>query len=233
MNDGPDIRANLDSVRLRVDRAARRSGRDPSEITLVAVTKTVPVHLIEEAIRLGVTDIGENRVQEARAKFGAIQETVRWHMVGRLQSNKVGHALKIFELIHSLDRLSLASELDRIAGASGRPARVLVQVNVSGEATKSGVSPGETLAFLKEVSAFEHLSVEGLMTIAPLVPAEDTRSCFRALRRIFEEAASAGFPRVRMSYLSMGMTNDFEVAVEEGSNMIRLGTAIFGPRPVP
>jgi len=225
------MKTNLASVMDRIERAARRSGRDPRGITLIAVTKTVPAGDIKEAVRLGVTDIGENRVQEARGKFGEIGG-VRWHMIGHLQSNKAKIALRMFDIIHSLDTWPLACELNRVAALSGRCARTLVQVNVSGEESKFGLPPGELPGFLKRVSELGNVGVEGLMTIAPFAnDPEAARPHFRMLKSLFDEAATVRMPRIEMNYLSMGMTNDFEVAIEEGANMVRLGTAIFGPRP--
>ncbi|MGE5484974.1 MAG: YggS family pyridoxal phosphate-dependent enzyme [Ignavibacteriales bacterium] len=226
------IEANLASVMDRVGRAARRSGREPRDVTVVAVTKTVPVEGIMEAVRLGITDIGENRVQEARGKYAAIGGQVKWHMIGHLQSNKAKIALEMFDIIHSLDTLSLARELCRLAAVRGKPARTLVQVNVSGEESKFGLPPAELPAFLRAVSEMGNVRVEGLMTIAPFVDdPELARPHFRRLKGLFEAAARVPLPGVEMRYLSMGMTNDFEVAIEEGANVVRLGTAIFGPRP--
>lgn len=224
---------NLARVRERVRRAAERVGRDPGEITIVAVTKDVDAATVQAALDLGVTDIGENRVQEARDKFPQLKmgPGVRRHMIGHLQRNKVRRALSLFDMFHSLDRPSLAAELSRRAAAQKRVVPVLVQVNVAGEATKHGVSPEQLLDFVQETAKLPGLRIEGLMTIAPLVhDPEEVRPVFRRLRELSRQVADAGIEGVRMHCLSMGMTNDFEVAVEEGSTCIRIGTALFGVR---
>jgi len=222
------IRERIEEVRDRIRIACERAGRRPDEVILVAVTKAVPVHLIEEAIEAGVEDIGENRFQEAREKFEEIGRKVRWHMVGHLQRNKVKGAIQIFDVIHSLDRIELAEEIEKRASAEGKVVRCLVQVNVSREPTKFGISEEDLIPFLMKVSELKHLKVEGLMTIAPfLEKAEEARPYFRRLRELKEMAEEEG---IYMKHLSMGMTADFEVAVEEGATMVRIGTAIFGPR---
>ncbi|MDI3279896.1 MAG: YggS family pyridoxal phosphate-dependent enzyme [Bacillota bacterium] len=223
------IAANLERVRERIARAAQRAGRRPEEVRLVAVTKNVDVPRIQAALAAGVTEIGENRVQEARLKRPALGSAVRWHLIGTLQTNKVKAALQLFDLIHSLDRWSLAEELARRATAAGRVVEVLVEVNVSGEATKAGLAPGEVLPFLERVHGLAGLRVRGLMTVAPATErAEEVRPFFRTLARLRAAAVREGWTEV--TELSMGMSGDFEVAVEEGATLVRLGTAIFGPR---
>lgn len=224
---------NLARIRARVARAAERAGRDPASVTLIAVTKGVDAGTIARAVEAGVTDIGENRVQEARAKFPDVPAGVRRHMIGHLQTNKVRQCLELFDVVHSLDRLSLAETISRRATAMGKEVPVLVQVNVAGEATKHGLAPAQVLPFVRTVAEMPGLAVRGLMTMAPLVDDPETvRPVFRELRRLAETVAEAGIRGVSMEWLSMGMSNDFEVAVEEGSTMIRVGTAIFGPRSV-
>ena len=226
-----DIRANVKRVKERVAEAALRAGRDPSEITIVAVSKNFPVEAIEEAIEAGITDIGENRVQEAEAKFNRIGRVVRWHMVGHLQRNKVKKALNIFDLIHSVDSVRLLEELEKRAAQRGEVVEVLVQVNTSGEETKFGLKPEEVEGFMEIAAQKEHVRVLGLMTIGPLVDdPEKARPCFAMLREIKERIEGMKLPNVEMRHLSMGMTNDFEVAIEEGADMVRIGRAIFGPR---
>ncbi|RKY00604.1 YggS family pyridoxal phosphate-dependent enzyme [Candidatus Poribacteria bacterium] len=226
-----DIRANVKRVKERVAEAALRAGRDPSEITIVAVSKNFPVEAIEEAIEAGITDIGENRVQEAEAKFNRIGRVVRWHMVGHLQRNKVKKALNIFDLIHSVDSVRLLEELEKRAAQRGEVVEVLVQVNTSGEETKFGLKPEEVEGFMEIAAQKEHVRVLGLMTIGPLVDdPEKARPCFAMLREIKERVEGMKLPNVEMRHLSMGMTNDFEVAIEEGADMVRIGRAIFGPR---
>jgi len=228
-----NLSENLARVRERVRRAAERAGRDPAEITIVAVTKGVDAATVQAALELGITDIGENRVQEARDKFARLQmgPGVRRHMIGHLQTNKVRQALALFDVIHSLDRPELAAELSRRATALGRVVPVLVQVNVAREPTKHGLEPEKVLDFIREAAKLPGLRIEGLMTIAPLTNDPETvRPVFRRLRELSRQVEEAGIEGVRMQCLSMGMTNDFEVAVEEGSTCIRVGTALFGVR---
>ncbi len=213
-------------VRETIARAARRAGRDPSSVRIVAVTKGVPVTRMLEALEAGLTDLGESRVQEALAKIGEVGHPVRWHLVGPLQTNKARHAARIFDMIHSVDRLELARELDRRAGLAGRRLEVLVQVNLSGEAGRHGLPPERLHPLLEAMGALANLHVKGLMTIAPL--GRDPRPVFARLRELYETARHRGFPGVDMEYLSMGMSDDYPQAVEEGANLVRLGRAIFG-----
>ncbi len=218
-----DIRSNLDRVRERVARAAERAGRRASDVLLIGVSKTVEVARIREAIDAGVAALGENRVQEARDKVSEIGRPVPWHLIGHLQTNKVRDALELFDVLHSLDRLDLAKELDKRARAGGRTVDVLVEVNVAAEASKSGVAPDGLGALLEAVAAMPALKVRGLMAIPPEAKdPDDSRVWFRALQKLAE--------RYSFSELSMGMSGDFEVAIEEGATMVRVGTAIFGPR---
>jgi len=219
---------NLTEVRERIAAACGRAGRPPESVRLVAVTKTVGPEVIRLLPGLGVEDIGENRVQQARARRENLGGSLglRWHMVGRLQTNKVRHALRVFEMIHSVDRFALAQEIDRRAGREHRVADVLVQCNTSGEETKAGVEDSELIRLLDRIMELEWVRVRGLMTMAPIVQrAEDARPYFAQLRRLAEKArAATGLP---LAELSMGMTQDFEVAIEEGATMVRIGTAIF------
>jgi pyridoxal phosphate enzyme (YggS family) len=218
-----DIRANLDRVRERVARAAERAGRRASDVLLIGVSKTVEVARIRQAIDAGVPALGENRVQEARDKVSEIGRPVPWHLIGHLQTNKVRDALDLFDVIHSLDRMDLAKELDKRARARGRTGEVLVEVNVAAEASKGGVAPDGLGDLLDSVAAMSSLKVRGLMAIPPEAKdADDSRVWFSALRKLGE--------RYSFSELSMGMSGDFEVAIEEGATMVRVGTAIFGPR---
>ena len=205
--------------------AAARAGRSPSDIRLIAVSKTFPVDAVRAAYDAGQRDFGENRVQEALAKIAATADLdIRWHLVGHLQTNKVKDALELFDVIHSLDRIELARELDRRARARGRAVGTLLQVNVGGEERKGGWPPDSVEAALEATTRLGGLEVRGLMTIPPAVERpEEARGFFRALRTLAERH---GLPE-----LSMGMSGDFEVAVEEGATMVRVGTAIFGPRP--
>ena len=219
-----DIRANLERVRERIARAAERAGRRAGDVTLVAVSKTVEAARVREAIAAGVTALGENRVQEARAKIAEIGRPVPWHLIGHLQTNKAKDALELFDVIHSLDRLELAAELDRRARQRGRDVVTLLQVNVGGETSKGGVAPDEVGRALEAIAKLERVLVRGLMTIPPEVErAEQARGWFRMLRELAE--------RHDLRELSMGMSGDFEVAIEEGATLVRVGTAVFGPRP--
>lgn len=225
------IRDNLTEVRQRMARAAESAGRSPEEITLVAVTKTFPAEAILEGIEAGITVIGENRIQEAAEKYPSIGDRARWHLVGHLQSNKAKKAVEIFSLIHSIDSAGLAQEVGKRALALGKVQDVLVEVNTSEEPQKYGVAPERALEVLKEIGDVEGIRVLGLMTVGPLTgEVEKIRKAFEKLRRLFEEARGLGSGNVEMRHLSMGMSGDFELAIAEGSTMVRIGSAIFGRR---
>jgi pyridoxal phosphate enzyme (YggS family) len=222
------IADNIAGVRERIRAATQRSGRNPDDIALVAVSKTIPVEIIELAISHGISIIGENKVQEAKKKYADIAEGVTWHMVGHLQTNKVKDALKIFSLIHSLDSLRLAREIHKRAT---KPIACLIEVNTSEESTKYGIEPSQTLQFYSDLQPFTNIAVHGLMTIGPGWAVHDpqaSRACFRRLRTLRDDLQRQ-FHTI-LPVLSMGMTSDFEVAIEEGTTMVRIGTAIFGPR---
>jgi pyridoxal phosphate enzyme (YggS family) len=224
------IQDRLLQVRERIRAAAERAGRDVSAVTLVAVSKMIPVEVIQEALNAGVTILGENRVQEARDKIAALPGQATWHLVGHLQTNKAKVAAQLFETIHSLDSLKLAGALDRSAQQAGRTVRCLVEVNLSGEESKSGTTEKDVNSLLEGAQRLTHLRIEGLMTIPPFLPDPgQVRPFFRRLRTLRDKLAGEGF---HLTELSMGMTHDFEVAIEEGATMVRIGTAIFGPRPV-
>jgi len=224
------IKENLEKIKQQIRAKSELVGRDPQEITLVAVAKTVEVDRIEEAIASGVTIVGESRVQEANEKYRKVGNKVIWHLVGHLQRNKAKDAVKIFDLIHSVDSVKLANEIDKQARNGGKIQKILIEVNVSGEESKYGLSPEELIPFLKEISELANIRVKGLMTMAPLYENPDySRPHFRKLRELMEKVKAQNIINVEMKYLSMGMTNDFEVAIEEGSNMVRIGRAIFGP----
>ena len=225
------IAENVASVKERIARAAERVGRNPEEIEITAVAKTIEAGRIKEALEAGIQIIGENKVQEALQKVRAVNGSVTWHMVGHLQRNKVKEAVRIFRLIQSLDSLRLAEEISSRALTSGTIMDVLVQVNTSQEETKYGLESQETIPFLREVSSLKGLSVRGLMTIGAFLPdPEAVRPCFRRLKELRDEILGASIPNIEMECLSMGMTNDFEVAIEEGATLVRIGTAIFGAR---
>ena len=233
------LKETLPEVRHQVDEAARRSGRTGADITLVAVTKTHPLAAVEAALEAGIEDIGENRVEElaakveelaARAKALPDRPAPRWHMIGHLQHRKAPGVVGICDLLHSVDTVRLAERLNRSIPPDASPLPVLVQINTSGEATKSGFPPDVAREAVHRITELPGLVVQGLMTMAPFTDRESVlRSAFRALRRLHEDLHSvAGY---RGKHLSMGMTNDYRIAIEEGSTMIRIGTALLGPRP--
>jgi len=226
------IHANVDTIRRRIAGACTRAGRTPDEVTLVAVSKTFPAGAIREAVRAGVTDIGENYVQELLAKREQLApEQIRWHFIGHLQSNKVRHIAPWITLIHAVDSLGVAQEIDRRAARAGRVIDFLVEVNTTGEETKFGVSPDATVSFLRSLEGLGHVRAAGLMTIGPFLPdPEGSRPIFRTLRHLRDEIRALGQANATMQHLSMGMTGDFEVAIQEGATLVRIGTAIFGSR---
>ncbi len=228
------IKQKLDSLRTAIAQICGRCGRDPDEIVLVGVTKFADADRIAEAVRCGLTDIGENKVQVAQGKFPALGEllpAVRKHMIGHLQTNKVKAVLDLFDMIQSVDSLRLAKEIDKEARKRGRKADVLIQVDCAGEEQKFGVPAGEALDLMEQMVGLDYVCINGVMTIAPFVEDEAViRSCFSAARDIRDRAAQrfARVPQVSMKYLSMGMTHDYALAIQEGANMLRIGTAIFG-----
>jgi len=227
-----DIAENLARVREQIAQAAAKARRAVDEIELVAITKTHPAEKVREAIEAGQTLFGESRVQEARAKIPELPSNLRWHFVGHLQKNKIRHALPLFELIHSVDSLALAEDINRIAEEEGLHPRVLVEVNVAGEGSKCGFSPEKLRDQMEELLALPRLSILGLMTIPPLAEeAEASRKYFVQLRELRDRLQTEF--RVDLAQLSMGMTQDFPVAIEEGATLVRVGTAIFGERLKP
>lgn len=227
------IAKNIKAVSERIERACQKSNRDPKEIKLVAVTKNVDADRIIEAISAGVSIIGENRVQEAWQKYQSIERQVHWHMIGHLQTNKVKRVLQFANVVQSVDSTKLAREIHRQAEKLDRTVEILIQVNTSDEESKFGFAPGETIEAVDEISKFSRLRIQGLMTIAVYSPNRDeVRACFRMLREIREKVKAHEFAGVEMDVLSMGMTDDFEIAIEEGSTMVRIGRSIFGERPI-
>ncbi|MBM7867558.1 YggS family pyridoxal phosphate-dependent enzyme [Heliobacterium gestii] len=225
------LEENLDRVRQRIREAALRAGRRPESIRLLAVTKTVPVERIQQVVDAGVDLLGENRVQELLEKYPQVHGPVRWHMIGTLQTNKVKYIYDKVELIHSLDRLSLAQAIDHQASRFGRPIDCLVEVNVAGEETKHGVDRRDAISFIRDVMTLEGIHIRGLMTMAPYAEKpEEARPVFRDLYQLAREVEDLRLPRVDMEHLSMGMSNDFEVAVEEGATIVRIGSGLFGGR---
>jgi len=230
------IKQNIDKIKERVEKASKKAGRKPEDIKIVGVTKNVEPVRILKAIDAGIVDLGENRVQELQEKINAIRaanknENVNWHMIGHLQKNKVKYLIDSVVMIHSLDSVELAQEINKRAQKAGKIIDVLVQVNVAGEESKFGISKDEAMNFIKEISKYRNIKVKGLMTIAPLVSdPEEIRFVFKELRKIFIDISRENIDNIDMDYLSMGMSNDFEVAIEEGANIVRIGTAIFGKR---
>jgi pyridoxal phosphate enzyme (YggS family) len=228
------VKANITRILNNIAKAALISGRNPSDVKLMAVTKTVGDDRIMEAVDAGISLIGENYVQEAARKKGLLEQTgkqAEWHMIGRLQTNKAKYAVNLFAMIHSLDRLELAVELNRRAKAAERIVKVLIEVNTGGELTKSGVPIAEAMDLTKAAATLENLSIEGLMTMPPwFSDPEKSRPYFAALRNLRDKIAEANIPRVVMRELSMGMTDDYGVAVEEGATIVRIGRGIFGER---
>ena len=225
------LEENIANIKSRIKFAAERAGRNPKNIDIVAVTKTITPEIIQKAVDSGLVLLGENRVQEARDKKELVNGNVQWHLIGHLQRNKVKMALDLFSMIQSVDSLPLAEEIQKRAEQIQQTIDVLVQVNIGREKTKYGIDPDNTKSFIEKIALFPNLRVRGLMAIAPFKQnPEEVRPYFRQLREIFENIKQTHIDNVNMEYLSMGMSNDFEVAVEEGANMLRIGTGIFGAR---
>ncbi|MCD6521715.1 YggS family pyridoxal phosphate-dependent enzyme [Candidatus Calescamantes bacterium] len=227
---GSEIRKRIETIRGKILDAMKISG--VKEVQILAATKTVEPERIKEAIEAGITLIGENRVQEAKAKIEVLgKERVKWHMIGHLQRNKVKQAIKLFDMIESVDSLPLVEELEKRLSKAGKEMEILVEVNIGKEDTKFGVMPEEVKDFIYKLKAYPHLKCVGLMCIPPwFEDPEKVRPYFVQMRRIKEEIEKEGFPHVEMKILSMGMSDDYVIAVEEGANLVRLGRAIFGER---
>lgn len=231
--DSNSLQDRISSIRKRISTAALRTGRKPHDITLISVTKTVHIEAIKEAVAAGLSIFGENRVQEAQGKIAACDSffaghRLHWHFIGHLQKNKAKYAVQLFDLIHSLDSITCAEELNRHAGKAGKIQEVLVEVKLSKEESKHGVLKEDLIALLSIAANLKNLKIKGLMTIPPFfVNIEEVRPYFMELRELKDKAVSAGF---EMTELSMGMSHDFEIAIEEGATMVRVGSAIFGER---
>lgn len=223
------IEQRLDEVRQRIRYAAESCGRDPGDVTLIAVTKTHPPEMMNEAIRLGITDIGENKPQEVRDKFDKVLP-VRWHLIGHLQTNKVKYVIDRCVMIHSVDSIKLMDEIERLAVSHSRDMDILIQVNISGESTKSGIAPEELESLLSHAEKLQRTHVKGLMTIAPRAVSGDPGIHFHNMQLLFEEMKKRSFANVEMRELSMGMSGDYETAIKYGATLVRVGSAIFGPR---
>lgn len=225
------LKDQLQEVEKRIQAACDRAGRKREEVTLIAVSKTKPVETLQEAYDLGVRIFGENKVQELTAKYEALPKDIHWHMIGHLQTNKVKYIIDKAELIHSVDSLRLAETIEKEAAKHDLIADILVEVNVAEEESKFGMKMEEVIPFVEKVSAFPHVRVRGLMTIAPFVEdPEENRSIFADLHKLYIDIKKKNHDNDTVSVLSMGMTNDYEVAIEEGATMVRVGTGIFGAR---
>ena len=225
------LKENLYQVQRNMKNACCRAGRAESDVTLIAVSKTKPVPMLEEIYAMGVRDFGENKVQELVDKAGQLPGDIRWHMIGHLQRNKVKYIVDKVYMIHSVDSLRLAEEISREAVKQGVTVNILIEVNAAGEESKFGISPEDTPELVREIACLPGLKVRGLMTIAPFVEnAEDNRIFFSALKKLCVDITNKNIDNVRMDYISMGMTGDYEVAIEEGATFIRVGTGIFGER---
>jgi len=226
------IKENIDDIVKRIEVTCKKAGRNPNDITLIAVSKTVESPKVREALEAGIDNLGENRVQELIKKYEDLKDTdIKWHMIGHLQKNKVKYIIDKTVLIHSVDSLSLAEEIDKRAKNKGLVANVLIELNIGEEESKFGIKEENIYDFIKSLENFENIRVLGLMTVAPFCEnPEDVRWVFKKMKDIYDKISTMNLKNAEMKYLSMGMTNDFEVAIEEGSNMIRIGTAIFGAR---
>ncbi|WP_343209090.1 YggS family pyridoxal phosphate-dependent enzyme [Anaerolentibacter hominis] len=225
------VTENLKQIEQRIEMACRRAGRDRSEVTLIAVSKTKPLNMIQEAMDCGIRDFGENYPQELKQKAEAVTEAVRWHQIGHLQRNKVKMIIDKVCLIHSVDSLRLAEQINEEAAKRNLVCPVLIEVNIAEEESKFGVTRDNIYGLLEDISRLSHIKVTGLMTIAPYVQdAEENRENFRNLHNLYVDIKSKNIDNINMNVLSMGMTGDFEVAIEEGATMVRVGTGIFGER---
>lgn len=225
------VKENYTYIKQQVEETARNCGRNPEDVTLIAVSKTKPLEAIEELITIGVEDFGENKVQELCDKYENVSTPVKFHLIGHLQTNKVKYIVDKACLIHSVDSVKLAQTIQKEAVKKGVIAQILIEVNVAEEDSKFGLHTEEVLPFVEEIAAYPNIHVNGLMTIAPFVEdPEENRKYFRTLKQLSLDIASKNIDNIDMNVLSMGMTNDYKVAIEEGATMVRVGTAIFGAR---
>jgi pyridoxal phosphate enzyme (YggS family) len=225
------IRDNLQQIQMNIRKAAQKANRDEKDILLIAVSKTYSVSDIKEAIKVGCKDFGENRVQELTGKILEVEEPVNWHLIGHLQSNKVKYIIGKTALIHSVDNMKLVQEIQRQSQKANTLTNILLEVNVAKEASKHGVLTEEVIEYVKQISQLSHVRLKGFMTVAPYVQdPEDNRQIFRQLYDLSVDIQKQKFNNISTSLLSMGMSNDYEVAIEEGATMIRIGTSIFGDR---
>jgi pyridoxal phosphate enzyme (YggS family) len=226
-----NIQVNIADIKEEIKKICHHCGRNHEDITLIAVTKTIDPERINDAVDCGIADLGENKVQEIMDKYDAVSKNIKWHLIGHLQTNKVKYIIDKVGLIHSVDSIKLAEEISKRAEKNNITKDVLVQINVAEEETKFGIGLEEAVDFVKSISGFGSIRIKGLMTIAPYMEdPEGVRPVFRQLKEKFDELAQMNLPNTDMKYLSMGMSNDYQIAIEEGANMIRIGTAIFGKR---
>lgn len=225
------ISENLERIKCNIKSAAQKSGRDESDILLLGVTKTIDIPRIQELMDLGVTSLGENRVQELTEKLDIIGNNAQWHLIGHLQTNKVKYIIDKVKLIHSVDSLKLAAEIDKRAKEKNVIADILIEINIADEPSKHGIKPIGLGGFVQNLLSFDNLNIKGLMTVAPFVEnPQNNRLYFRQMHNLFIDIQAKNKDNINMQYLSMGMTNDYEVAIEEGANIVRIGTGIFGAR---
>jgi pyridoxal phosphate enzyme (YggS family) len=225
------VKENLKIVEEHICKACERAGRDRSEVTLIAVSKTKPISMIEEALETGILEFGENKVQELTTKFEQLPKNIHWHLIGHLQRNKVKHIVDKAYLIHSVDSFRLAQTISQEAAKKNVTVSILIEVNVAGEESKYGISVEETLPLIEEIAKLPNILIKGLMTIAPFVEKpEENREVFKKLKQLAVDIKTKNIDNVNMNVLSMGMTGDYEVAIEEGATFVRVGTGIFGER---
>ncbi len=229
-----EIQQNIIDIEQRITAAAQKSGRRREDILLLAVSKTIDVPRIKQAVDCGLKELGENRVQEILEKYDTMGKDVCWHLIGHLQTNKVKYIINKVKMIHSVESIKLAEEIDKRAKQSNVIMDILVEVNIADEQSKFGVTPKETLSFIKNIAFLDNIRIKGLMTVAPFVDnPEENRDCFRRMRQLLVDINAEKIDNVNMNVLSMGMSNDFEVAIEEGATIVRVGTNIFGKRVYP
>ncbi len=225
------IKENIEDVKMHIDNAVNKGKRNADDVTLIAVSKTKPVIMLKEAYDAGMRDFGENKVQEIMEKYDKLPSDIRWHMIGHLQTNKVKYIADKIYMIHSVDSLKLAEEISKQAVKAGRVIPILIEVNIADEVSKFGVAPLEAEALIRSIAPLPGVSVKGLMTVAPYTDdPEDNRTYFRALKQLSVDITSKNIDNITMGVLSMGMTGDYEVAIEEGASYVRVGTGIFGAR---
>ncbi len=222
------IKENYERIKQRVEEASRLCGRNPDDVTIMAVTKTVPCEKINEAIDLGITTLGENRVQELIQKYDKVKGGCTWHLIGSLQTNKVKYIADKVSMIHSVDSVKLAKEISKQCKKINKVMDILIEVNVSGEESKHGISPDQVYDFIEEIKDFENICISGFMTMAPFnAPKEEIHEIFANLYKLYVDISQKKYDNINMRYLSMGMSSDFEIAVLEGANIIRIGTSLF------